>query len=78
MWKPKDLTERIKVPWMNKPLVTLTWLYAHNYIYIYIYENAHIYLYRPIYVNTYLITYGSTGQMATWKMCVWAFEQITY
>ena len=35
-------------------------------------------LYRQIYVNIYLVTYGSTGQMATWKMSVWIFKQTTY
>ena len=38
----------------------------------------HTDLYRPIYVNIYLVTYGSTGQMATWKMSVWIFKNITY
>ena len=33
-------------------------------------------LYRPIYVKIYLVTYGSTGQMATWKMSVWIFKTI--
>ena len=38
---------------------------------------TYIYLYRPIYVNKYLVTYGSTGKMATWKMRVWIFDKIT-
>ena len=34
-------------------------------------------VYRPIYVKIYLVTYGSTGQMATWKMSIWIFKKIT-
>ena len=36
------------------------------------------YVYWPTYVKIYLVTYGSTGQMATWNMSVWIFKQMTY
>ena len=37
------------------------------------FKQTHVY--RPVYVKIYLITYGSTGQMATWKMSVWILKK---
>ena len=36
-------------------------------------NNKYTHLYKPIYVKIYLVTYGSTSQMATWIMSVWIF-----